>query len=251
MLDVRRDVLSMQLADDEKVELWLLDLVCSHSIYVKHAVMSDDDIGWQWNRRPPVRWSARVAIAGLASLLRRGHIQVLRHSRRGEDERDVPVDAAFVGELLRSPVPWRERHLPRREFDLSIRMTAEGAERWENFFQPDWSRYWNENPSGYGEDDVTTRNRYECGSNETRMSVLGRCVECLDIDLAFGLRDIELREVQPWQATYWKVLPRGYFVTVVYRDKAPEWNEPHRWCDACDRIYAWRRSIDRQRNSKL
>lgn len=188
-----------------------------------------------------------MAIGTLAELLRAGQIDVVRFPTH--DDGPLPVEGRFRDYLKSSPAPWLQEHRPDRERDLTYSLTPEGAARWEGFFQPDWSRFWEENPD-YSEDMTTVRNRYECGSYETRIRALGRCVEWQEIDLAFGLRDIELTEVAPWQATYWKTLPRGYFATVTYRARSPEWDDPRpsesrEQGRACNRACEWRRSIDR------
>jgi hypothetical protein len=246
-LDVRRDVLSMLLTDEEKdrLELWLLDVARDSYIPIRFLIAQREGIVAWLNRAPPGEWLPQMPVAALGHLLRSGQIEVFRYVETADGESEVVMaDEALLADLKESPEPWRQRHLPWRERDLLYRMTATGAERWEDFFQPDWSRYWSQSHEHVDDDGVTTRIRYECGSNATRMSVLGRCVECLDTDLAFGLRDIVLSEVAPWQATYWKSLPRGQFVSVTYRERMPIWSDPDRWCDACSRLYDWRRSID-------
>jgi hypothetical protein len=102
-------------------------------------------------------------------------------------------------------------------------MTARGGARWEAMAKPDWSRFLDE-LTGIDPDEVEVsgpdRDRLASHLRQYTLSALVPGSE-------------RWEELIPWEATYWKTMPRGYRVTVAWQreapSKVPDWDAFERW----------------------
>jgi len=102
-------------------------------------------------------------------------------------------------------------------------MTSRGGARWEAVAKPDWSRFLDES-AGLDPDEVEVS-----GPDRDRVASHLR-----QHTLFAVVPDSERWETLiPWQATYWKTIPRGYRVTAPWQQeaetKAPDWDGYERW----------------------
>ena len=98
-------------------------------------------------------------------------------------------------------------------------LTSQGGARWESMASPDWSKFLNiEN--------------FDCPGQGLLVGATKNIVEkflALDCFLAVSYKHIPGTEVwqvlEPWPATYWKTLPRGY--QVAYKNHPANFLEEH------------------------
>lgn len=104
-----------------------------------------------------------------------------------------------------------------RKLQCYYYLTPQGGAYWENLAHPNWNRYYKfsivdiEKFTGYLDDEI-----YEC---EMICSDRQLIEQLLNINCYLSVPDVYIpgTEVvwdvlEPWQATYWKTLPRGYRV---------------------------------------
>jgi len=82
------------------------------------------------------------------------------------------------------------------------RLTPQGGAVWEAFAAPDWSRRVTEEL-----DDDANRGRLT-GMEAWRVEKYLRYLGMLQLEVDFP--SVQIEEIGPWNATYWKELPRGY-----------------------------------------
>ena len=106
---------------------------------------------------------------------------------------------------------------------MSYGMTSRGGARWEAVAKPDWSRFLDES-AGLDPDEVEV-----AGLDRDR--VASHIRRYTRFAVVPGSERWET--LIPWQATYWKTIPRGYRVTVGWPreapTKAPDWDGYERW----------------------
>jgi hypothetical protein len=191
----------------EPVELWFLDAAVEMRINVD--VLSASNIELALNRSGHGLDKTAV-IAMLLDLQARGLVE-------GRDRE---------GSVLLT----RERieigfHPPRRRPTLWYGLTAEGGARWEHAATPRWELFINEFTDGDEE-------RIEAASAEVAERYFERWLE-------YGATADSRRDTTfaPWQALYWKTLPRGHRITFSMGPKcggpvypypcAPAWHALH------------------------
>lgn len=95
-------------------------------------------------------------------------------------------------------------------------LTEKGGSCWEAFARPDWEWFVEDEYDLFSDDDDVFTVSLKCTSKRH----LDRCFS----DLSSRLYDIDetsvtMGVVEPWQATYWKQLPKGYCVSFKCKDK--------------------------------
>lgn len=93
---------------------------------------------------------------------------------------------------------------------MTYRLTITGGQQWEQAFQADWTRYIDETYTS----EYPYRGEVIAGSREMleQFLVLATAIKypsCSPIKAGSIIQD----EIAPWQATYWKVLAKGYRAT--------------------------------------
>ena len=147
----------------------------------------------------------------LRVLLRKGFITLFRGAEEELTEgRDALVWLAEHGDDERPNAPVR---------GTTYGLTASGGAAWETVARPDWSRYID---GRYGSDPFDAE--VIC-PDPVRLDeyVFSKFQECRPIR-----ESLRRDRLEPWAATYWKVLPLGHRVRFAYHpepDPLPrEWN---------------------------
>jgi hypothetical protein len=120
------------------------------------------------------------------------------------------------------------------------KLTQEGGAAWEAFAAPDWSRLVKEEL----DDDV--RSGTLTGMVSWRLEKYLRYLDMLQCEL--DLQSIEVEEIGPWEATYWKILPHGHRAQFHWRhERGPGGLENEfsslafsGFCEFRDSWYHWR-----------
>jgi len=118
-------------------------------------------------------------------------------------------------------------------------LTPQGGDRWEAMSHPDWNKFYIANFLGIFS--------YEKGILGTRREIVEKL---LSIDRFVLLRQhvpgTEVSKVmEPWPATYWKTLPRGYHVSYEtqnnseYLDELEEKSAPPELVKSYQEAYQW------------
>ncbi len=194
----------------DEAEFWLLDVVVTGRVHLDWLLCEELEVALN---RPGHGLDPDTLLELTDRLFRGGFIDAHgpRPTDDGEDSgrslRRTEIEAALHG---RGP-------------DFSYGMTARGGARWEAVTKPDWSRFLDES-AGLDPDEVEVagldRDRVASHIRQhTRFAVVP---------------DSERWETLiPWQATYWKTVPRGYRVTTGWQREeptgAPDWDGYERW----------------------
>ncbi|MDM9384717.1 hypothetical protein QUB80_29085 [Chlorogloeopsis sp. ULAP01] len=109
-------------------------------------------------------------------------------------------------------------------------LTSQGGARWESVAHPDWDRYCVVN-IGFNESGEIAESQVICPSKQFVEKFLS--INCY-VSAVVHVPGTEVWDVlEPWQATYWKNLPKGYRVRFqgshnewsIDSDTSPEWIE--------------------------
>jgi hypothetical protein len=110
-------------------------------------------------------------------------------------------------------------------------LTAQGGRVWETFARPDWDRFIEDDDEG---DPDRTYDRTVRVTNERRLL---RYLAAVEQETHIEPDSRQIHTIEPWQVTYWKVLPAALQCTFRCRRKA-EWLSCSpaswlrgRWCD--------------------
>jgi hypothetical protein len=111
-------------------------------------------------------------------------------------------------------------------------LTTAGGSVWESFARPDWERFiWDENDH----DENEVRTRLVIAASEQRLQRYLQAA-AREVDIEAG--STQFSALEPWQATYWKMLPSAAQCRFRCFDKPPDprsgpstnWLQD-RWCD--------------------
>ncbi|MEJ6480747.1 hypothetical protein N0Y54_05265 [Nostoc punctiforme UO1] len=116
-------------------------------------------------------------------------------------------------------------------------LTPQGGTRWELLTHPDWNRYHTQrlgcDPGEISVSEIVSPDRKFI---EKFLNV--DCYVCAVVHIS-GTEVWDMLE--PWQATYWKILPRGYIVR--YQSRQSDWHidsdTSEEWIEANDQANEW------------
>jgi hypothetical protein len=164
-------------------EYWLLEAVATYRLGISDLFRID--IGEYFNK-PGHGLKRREVKTALLSLKERHLIEFLAHGSPSE-----PISSldAFSAQAT-----------------ACYGLTPEGGKQWEAFAAPNWDAYFDFSSSL---DDAAERIEI-CGQNE---ELLNRYYNGLHFEKIFPIQDtVQWTISEPWQATYWKELQRGFWV---------------------------------------
>jgi len=194
----------------DEAEFWLLDVVVTGRVHLDWLLWEELEVAL--NR--PGHGLDPDALLNLVDRLFRGGFIDAYGPRCSDDREDLgrslhrsEIEAALHG---CGPV-------------MSYGMTSRGGARWEALAKPDWSRFLDES-AGLDPDEVEV-----AGLDRDRVASHIRQHTLFPV-----APDSERWEtLVPWEATYWKTMPRGYRVTVGWQldapTKATDWDDYKRW----------------------
>ena len=103
----------------------------------------------------------------------------------------------------------------RKEGGRDVFLTSKGSIAWESYSKPNWKQFsmqrWRDLP------DQSVRLSVMCGSASFLGCIIGTAIPCLDLCPDFGIQQMKFRRVRNWNATYWKVLPIGFYASFRVR----------------------------------
>lgn len=175
-------------------EYWLLNNVVDSTCPICFLVSNQTE---ELFNNPGHRLSRKRLVETLIGMTERGWIE----GYRCEDLASLTGDEIEKGFLER---PTEVGH------ELGYRLTALGGAVWEAFAAPDWDRYLHVWTSSEG-----ALNEFFCATR-WRLEKYLSLVQFLDV--LVQPESIEWDEVVPWEATYWKTLPRGHRVRFLHKD---------------------------------
>lgn len=96
-------------------------------------------------------------------------------------------------------------HLP-KELQMEIRLTPQGGEMWESVFQPEWTKYCSHTIT-FG---ATEEDERDWIIEQPNLELLKTLIQIEKKYLTIKNDEIRLEKINPWVATYWKILPEAY-----------------------------------------
>jgi hypothetical protein len=122
----------------------------------------------------------------------------------------------------------------------SYELTSQGGAYWETIAHVDWNRYFQ-----WDDYNNFVRNElFECeliGIDRQLMQQLLK-IHCYLPGHAISIAGTEIWDIlEPWEPTYWKILPRAYRIRYQARETVPSINPntPPSWYEAYDRTQKW------------
>ena len=194
----------------DEAEFWLLDVVVTGRVHLDWLLCEELDVALN---RPGHGLDPDALLDMVDRLFRGGFIDAYGPQRSGDRE-------DLGRSLHRSEI---EAALHGCGPDFSYGMTSRGGARWEAVTKPDWSRFLDES-AGIDPDEVEVagldRDRV---ASHLRQHTLWAVVAGSE----------RWETLIPWEATYWKTMPRGYRVTAAWQPdaptKTPDWDSYERW----------------------
>ena len=128
-------------------------------------------------------------------------------------------------------------HLDGR-FRACYYLTPSGGNRWEDIAQPDWNKFFVVN--------FLDMFPYENGIFATRREIIEKLLALDEFLLTYkhipGTENYQI--IEPWQATYWKTLPKGYYLRCEYEhNELGYWNlnedTPAELKESCEQATQW------------
>jgi hypothetical protein len=173
-------------------EYWLLDAVVEYRLGID--VAAREDVAEALNRQ--THGLSRPELADtLMGLLGKCLIQMTRP----DDSLVFPEREAVVAAMDQGY---------KQPGNLTYGLTAEGGRLWEQFTRPEWNRFVARTSSRLeDEEEDVEEHEYVCACKER----LEGCLKLNRLALCYmeeGSAKWDM--VEPWQATYWKQLPRGH-----------------------------------------
>jgi hypothetical protein len=200
-------------------EYWLMEIMAEHMIPADFLMR--DNLEVLLNKQPH-GLSQDELLATILELSRQGLVSfITRHDQ---------TECQFSNtDQIRDALAEESR---KGRSKTSLCLTSEGARVWEAFAAPEWDDFVHE---GYEFDDSTGRVLVEliCASRRQLQWYLGSSYPSLSpIDECRVWWSI----IEPWQATYWKTLPKAHSVRFVGSDDRteepsliPQFVVPRRW----------------------
>lgn len=102
-------------------------------------------------------------------------------------------------------------------------LTEFGGARWEEFARPNWELYFAlSQDAGWADSPYGTFSSGSLKQLQRGLKLHSASTQPIDFD------EVEYTELQPWQATYWKVLRAGFSAKVRFcGDEIESWQDPH------------------------
>lgn len=186
----------------DRGEYWLLDSAVQFR--QPFAVLTYEHID-EWFNKPGHGLTLHQLIATLQRLFLSGELMAERTSgfvtERGSGLVRLGV---FV------PTPSELEAAVAGELDAFYGLTSKGGSRWEDCSAPDWARYLDV------EDDATAQIQEVRGAN---LDVVRHYVSLQPYmtHTAVVAGSEQWAALNPWEATYWKTLPKGHKVRFSYQ----------------------------------
>jgi len=213
-----------------RAEYWLLEIVvdsrCPLSL-VNASTHKDAEGIEQMFDKPGHGLNRDELIDVLTQLAGQGWIEGSR------DGRPIRLDGQTIISALTEPPPSRNSSC------TCYQLTEEGGKVWEAFAAPDWSQLVREEL----DDDTQagTLTGMVSGRVEKYLRYLGM-VQC-----QLDLQSIQVEEIGPWEATYWKMLPHGHRARFHWWHQWERSGLPYEFsdlafsgfCEFRDRWYRW------------
>lgn len=159
-----------------------------------HSVLEDTEI--LKNVALDFNLSHAEVIAAATRLFENGDILAEFDTLSGEQVRDGVLSASQI-----------KAHLD-GNFSAVYYLSFQGGARWESLCYPNWNRYYKWSFSLARESEIT------CADREFLEELLRSSYWSGKIPIA----ETEVwQEIEPWQATYWKTLPKAYRVRYQYK----------------------------------
>jgi hypothetical protein len=151
-------------------------------------------------------------------LFQNGYILAKLFTEKGEDINNVTLTMTQIQAHLNEKLP------------AIYYLTPQGGAKWEAVSNPDWNRFYK---GRFG-------SKYDIETGLSEAEVISPSPELIENYLKVsghldGLVHIPetviWSEIQPWQATYWKTLPKAYKVHYKYRSikRSIDINDPQEW----------------------
>ena len=209
-------------------EYWLLETAVEMKIPLRFLHPKTCSIEELFNK-PGHGLNQAQLVATLVELRDAGLIDV----SDGSSQRQSPPTEAQVVAAINSG--------DRGHGSLLYELTQQGAIAWEAFAAPDWNQLIGEE---YDIDtaEVTSANRARL---ETYLDYLGLIYPAFQVQIDGS--SARIQELTPWQATYWKTLPKGFSATFcIAWSEGEVRNDKLSWlafggaCDYRENWYRWR-----------
>jgi hypothetical protein len=147
---------------------------------------------------------------------------------------ETETRSAFVPARSEIEAALDESGPPQGEW-TSYLLTAVGGAAWESFAAPDWDRYIDDSFDFPDDAEDVEAHEVICADRTRLDSYLRQLWSEGELDAASLVHDV----LVPWQATYWKVLPRGHRARFRFRDD-PAARPPEASWRFTDGWYNWR-----------
>lgn len=194
------------MAETTDGEYWLLTVVCEHWLFLHALSKPERDIGL--NLSSPDLWGDQL-IDTLHHLFQRGDV-IAQQMGEGPGNWLDEVGSPFVPSRSQIEAAVGGR------LSLVYGLTPQGAARWELVANPQWDRYFVDS-WGYDPDQGEI-----IASDPELVERLLTASPYIWKDDQPIEKTVSWETVQPWQATYWKLLPTGHRLTFDFRRTAPD-----------------------------
>ncbi len=218
-------------------EYWLLETAADGGVPLTRAWGTPRSLKAQWNKRPH-EMSLGEVVETLVRLFRDGDI-LAREMLVG---RDADADAVAVRDDSFVPTPKEivagltySSKRTQRGVGLYYLLTPSGGKRWETHARADWRRFFRsetrEIDTGASDESMSCRHEIMTvwAADRARIDYLVDAAWRWWPDIEYDPGAISVAEVAPWQATYWKTLPRAWRAEFPIRCvDVNEWRPPPR-----------------------
>ena len=195
----------------KRAEYWLLDTVVEHPYPVDWLGAKPKDLEMMFNRDHHGLTDTEV-VQTLYRLCQRGDLGVYP---------DDWEDSNAWKPLLVMPMLTDLEAALHGTLQLYYALTPQGAKRWEALSAPQWNRYLT--GQGWPDEDSEQIMSADKRVLDEYLALYPYINSEVDIIPTSIIHDIE----EPWQATYWKTLPRGHGIRFRYtwkeEDTNPSW----------------------------
>ncbi len=189
-------------------EYWLLETALE--LPVPFCLVPEDSrtremcYNGQWNKRPHML-SEDQLVETFLQLFASGDITGFDKKRPECIPSRTELESAFADDI---------RNLQ------CYKLTPKGGARWEEFAEADWNRYYSFDWEGPEPEHIEIATASEQDTERAFLFLL----KDQEVEPIAGT---EIRtQLSPWQATYWKTLPRGF--SLSFRHLPRLWDDPER-----------------------